>query len=117
MASVLRGEAARQVWEERLQRYERSGVSVKEFCVREGVSCPSFYRWKRRMRNSGSHAKSVKSSQPQFQHVQVVGDSVATVEFPGLGTLRIPAARVDVVRAVVSELVVASRESDRVELS
>lgn len=114
MASYLRGDAARRVWEERLRRYERGGLSVKEFCAQEGVSCPSLYQWKKRLGNSGSCAE---SSQPQFQHVQVVGDSVATVEFPGLGTLRIPAGRVDVVRAVVSELVVARGNSDHAELS
>jgi hypothetical protein len=90
-----------------LRKFEGSGLSAKEFCAREGISCPSLYQWKKRLGNSSSRAE---SSGPQFQPVQVVGDSMATVEFPGLATLRIPTARVEVVRAVVAELRVASRE-------
>jgi hypothetical protein len=37
------------LWRQRLQRLERSGLSVVAFCAKEGVSVPSFYAWRRRL--------------------------------------------------------------------
>jgi TATA-binding protein-associated factor Taf7 len=31
-------------------RFERSGLSAVAFCAKEGVSTPSFYAWRRRLR-------------------------------------------------------------------
>jgi hypothetical protein len=43
-------EAARQrLWQERLQRFARSGLSIAAFCQQEGISQPSFYAWRRRL--------------------------------------------------------------------
>ena len=39
-----------QRWLQRLQRFHRSGLTVAAFCQQEGVSVPSFYAWKRRLR-------------------------------------------------------------------
>ena len=36
-------------WQQRLQRQTSSGLSIPEFCAREGVSCSSFNAWKRRL--------------------------------------------------------------------
>jgi hypothetical protein len=41
---------AAQRWEERLQRFESSQVTVAQFCSDEGVSQPSYYHWRRRLR-------------------------------------------------------------------
>src|SRR5512136_54032 len=32
-------------WQERLENYRASDLSVDEFCLREGVSRSTFYRW------------------------------------------------------------------------
>jgi len=37
------------LWRQRLQRFERSGLSAVAFCAKEGVSVPSFYAWRRRL--------------------------------------------------------------------
>jgi hypothetical protein len=37
-------------WRQRLQRQPSSRLSIPEFCAREGISCSSFYAWKRRLR-------------------------------------------------------------------
>jgi transposase len=39
----------RHVWQQRLQRFERSGLTVPAFCDREGISPASFYAWRRRL--------------------------------------------------------------------
>jgi hypothetical protein len=36
------------LWQLRLRRFHKAGLSVADFCAREGVSVPSFYCWKRR---------------------------------------------------------------------
>jgi hypothetical protein len=36
-------------WRQRLRRQLSSGLSIPDFCAREGVSCSSFRAWKRRL--------------------------------------------------------------------
>jgi hypothetical protein len=36
-------------WQQHLQRQSSSGLSISEFCAREGVSYSSFQAWKRRL--------------------------------------------------------------------
>ena len=36
-------------WRELLARQAASGLSVRQFCGREGVSEPSFYQWRKRL--------------------------------------------------------------------
>ena len=36
-------------WRRRLRRQAVSGLSIPEFCAREGVSTASFYAWRRRL--------------------------------------------------------------------
>jgi transposase-like protein len=38
-------------WQGRLRRFAAGGLSVAEFCRHEGVSGPSFYSWRKRLRN------------------------------------------------------------------
>jgi hypothetical protein len=40
---------ARQVWIERLARFDTAGLRPAAFCSAEGVSLASFYLWKRRL--------------------------------------------------------------------
>ena len=42
----------RQRWEERMRSFERSGLSVVNFCREEGVSTPSFYQWRKKLRSN-----------------------------------------------------------------
>jgi hypothetical protein len=42
--------AVRSLWEQRLCAFERSGLSPSAFCARERLSLPSFYSWRRRLR-------------------------------------------------------------------
>jgi hypothetical protein len=37
-------------WQERLANREASGLSIDEFCVDEGVSRTTFYRWVQRLK-------------------------------------------------------------------
>src|SRR5262249_47439417 len=46
--------ALENLWRERLLRFERSGLSAPAFCAKEGVSVPSLYAWRRRLRQPTS---------------------------------------------------------------
>ena len=39
------------LWTQRLKRFEQSQMTVAQFCQDEGVSQPTFYKWKRRMQS------------------------------------------------------------------
>jgi hypothetical protein len=42
----------RQRWEERMRSFEECGLSVVDFCRQEGVSSPSFYQWRKKLRSA-----------------------------------------------------------------
>ena len=37
----------RQIWRQRLRRFERGRLTIAAFCQAEGVSAASFYQWRR----------------------------------------------------------------------
>jgi hypothetical protein len=39
----------RKTWRNRIDRQQRSGQTVTQFCLQEGVSTPSYYKWKRKL--------------------------------------------------------------------
>jgi transposase len=46
--------ATRQRWQQRLERFRRSGLTVPAFCARERFSTASFYAWRRRLQGSAA---------------------------------------------------------------
>ena len=41
-----------QRWRQRIQRFDLANMSVAQFCQSEGVSQPSFYQWKKTIRQT-----------------------------------------------------------------
>ena len=37
-------------WRERIDAQQRSGLSVQQFCKEQGLNNPSFYSWRKRLR-------------------------------------------------------------------
>ena len=106
------------VWGERLRRYGRSGLTVAEFCQREGISSPSFYQWRRRLfkTSAGPRARRAVRTQGRqtaaaFQQVMWSGSGVVTIAWPNGVRMELPAHQALLVRAVVAEL--AQSESRR----
>ena len=50
MARGGRDPVRERVWRERVDRWRASGLSVREFCVRNGLTEPTFHFWKRELR-------------------------------------------------------------------
>lgn len=49
-------------WRNLLKRQASSGQSVREFCETEGISQPSFYAWRKRLREVNSEGPRTESS-------------------------------------------------------
>ena len=62
---------ATEKWRERLARWRCSGFSVSEFCRREGVSQPSFYQWRKKLKQNRGPRRS-RGRTPVFLPVEVV---------------------------------------------
>jgi len=46
---MKRSEGAEQRWRGLAKAFEESGLTIQEFCAREGVSKTMFYKWRRRL--------------------------------------------------------------------
>lgn len=78
-------------WQERLQRFERSELTVAQFCELEGYSVAAFYQWRRKLDVTPSHET------PSFIPVTLSPsdlvdrcDQRVAIELPGGATVRIP---------------------------
>lgn len=97
-------------WQERLANRAASGLSIDEFCVDEGVSRTTFYRWVQRLKNGIPTAvKEEKTltlaeiAEPKFLPVSVTASPVE-IELPNGGLVRLP---VGVGQAVIVEVIQA----------
>ena len=102
--------AVESVWRGRLAKFRKSGLTVLEFCRREGVSTPTFYQWKKRLKEStgpaervqrsGRGSRSAGKSDP-FVAVNVASVMLAEIEFPNGVRIRVPATNAEALRTVI----------------
>ncbi len=88
--------SARQDWQQRLERFARSGLSPAQFCTAEGVSLPSFYSWRRRLaRDTGAPPTAPVADVPPGPRLLPVrlpaGGAVVELVLPSGAVLRVPA--------------------------
>jgi hypothetical protein len=96
MSRTVYGNASA-LWRERLERHAGGQWSVAEFCRREGVSQPSFYRWRKLLgsrpsRHGIPHDRRPKR-EPRFLPVEIPPSLLATglrMELPGGATVCFP---------------------------
>ena len=99
-------------WQERLESYRATGLGVDVFCLREGVSRSTFYRWVDRLKNgipeSMATEKAARQRAESGEAVFVpitLKASPVEIELPNGGIVRLPlgvgqAVLVEVIRAV-----------------
>ena len=111
------------LWTQRLRRYDQADMTVAEFCDSEGVSQPSFYSWRRKLRMPAVTTKRQPPAQaavflpvalPSPVHPTRSGGpshSVTTIELPGGIRIRVetPIDQDDTTTNVVSTNSEASR--------
>jgi transposase-like protein len=117
MASRGRDLERESFWRGVLTRQSASGLSVAAFCRREQLSQPSFYAWRRTLRErDGQRPKATRSRRPaqHFLPVRVTDlpprESSITIELAEGPVLRLPEAT-PAVR--IAELVRALQEASR----
>ena len=88
-------------WRKRVWRFERCGTPLAQFCQKEGVSTPSFYRWRKRLLNE----ETASDDTPAFQSVRLATISKPMcVHLPGDVHIEVPVDNLDAVRVVLGEL-------------
>ena len=99
-------------WQERLETFASSGLDVERFCLREGVSRSSFYRWKERLQE-GIPQEMIDEKKARDRAESAEGTafvpitlkaSPVEIELPNGGIVRLPlgvgqAVLVEVIRA------------------
>jgi hypothetical protein len=100
-------------WQERLGSFEASGLDIDVFCLKEGVSRSTFYRWKERLEEGIPEAMvAEKESRDRAESAEGIAfvpislkASPVEIELPNGGIVRLPlgvgqAVLVEVIRAV-----------------
>jgi transposase-like protein len=99
-------------WQERLESFRASGLSIDEFCLQEGVSRSTYYRWvdqlkdgipKEMAADKAAHQRS-ESGEAVFVPITLKASPVE-IELPNGGVVRLPlgvgqVVLVEVIRAV-----------------
>lgn len=110
----------RQVWRERLQRFERSRSTVAAFCHAEGVSIPSFYHWRRTL-GRPAREPAIPTRQPfavvrqSFVPVEVVAPATIDIHLPNGARLAVPAGDLPALEAAVAAVARLPRAGQEVE--
>ncbi len=99
-------------WQERLESYRASGLEVDVFCLQEGVSRSTFYRWVDRLKDGMPKSmvaekaarERAESGEAAFVPITLKASPVE-IELPNGGIVRLPlgvgqAVLVEVIRAV-----------------
>lgn len=102
-------------WRRRVRRFERLGMTVEGFCKEEGVSASTFYRWRQKLDERPAPASDGDRA-PTFQAVRVTPvDMAVAIQLPGGTKVEVPTANLDVMRAVLGELLQHDAKLDRGE--
>ncbi len=98
-------------WQERLESFRASGLEVDVYCLQEGVSRSTFYRWEDRLRDGIPESmlaekaarERAESGEAAFVPISLKASPVE-IELPNGGIVRLPlgvgqAVLVEVIRA------------------
>lgn len=87
-------------WQQRLESQKASGLSISVYCLQEGVSLSSFFRWQRQLKNGipqslieegadRRQAESDEIGEAAFLPVSLKASPVE-IELPNGGVVRLP---------------------------
>ena len=68
MANRMRSEAKERLWREQVTSWQRSGLSIRQYCQKHQLNEPNFYAWRRELvrrdEAGGISSKSVQRPKP-----------------------------------------------------
>lgn len=102
MAKGEQESAAARRWRERLTRFGRSGLTIRDFCLQEGVSEPSFFQWRKRF--AAERSASTGNKTAGFLPVSIIASPTWTIKFPGGARIEAPVDQLELARTLVREL-------------
>jgi len=84
-------------WQESLQNRQASDLSIDDFCIAEGVSRSTFYRWAQRLRDGipdsvkeeGKIPTLADLAEPKFLPISLTASPVE-ITLPNGGSVRLP---------------------------
>ena len=84
-------------WQQRLENQQASGLSIDDFCLQEGISKSTYYRWADRLRGgipesiAGEHAdrEKIESGNVAFVPITLKASPIE-IELPNGGVVRLP---------------------------
>ena len=99
-------------WQDRLKERGASGLSIGEFCLDEGVSRSTFYRWVRRIqegipesvKEEGAAPTLAELRKPKFLPVTLAASAVE-IELPNGGSVKVPLGVDEAVLVKIIEVV------------
>ena len=95
-----------QIWQQRLQRFEKGDSTVAAFCQAEGVSVASFQQWRRILGHrpiARRYARQISTmSRQAFLPVQIVGAATIDIHLPNGARLTVPAGDVAALEAAIA---------------
>jgi hypothetical protein len=95
----------RQMWQQRLQRFEQGDLTVAAFCQAERVSVASFQSWRRILGHravAGRQARPAPMRRQAFLPVEIVGTATIEIHLPNGVRLRLSAGDVATLEAAVA---------------
>ena len=100
MANRMRSEAKERLWRKQVMSWQRSGLSIRQYCQQHQLNEPNFYAWRRELARrdevGGISSKSVQRPKPSsvtWMPLTVEPSTVPVVEvqLPTGAILRVPA--------------------------
>jgi transposase-like protein len=87
-----------QTWKQHFADFERSELTVAQFCQSIGCSTPTFYHWKRKLSQAGS--------QSAFLRVQTFDSTASMIEItlPTGVMLRVPLSAIDSLSTILEQV-------------
>jgi transposase-like protein len=77
-------------WRDLIARWERSDLTIRDFCADHEVSEPSFYAWRRELAARDQVTRPATVPVPTFVPVRVTPPAVVEIVFPTGVVLRVP---------------------------
>ena len=80
MSQDQRISSVKREWRERIDRWQASGLSIRQFCAKNRLTESTFYLWKRELQSRDQASLESPVVPPKFVPVTVVPSATVSVE-------------------------------------